>query len=292
MEWHTQSAYVTGRGHLAQNLPCQDRTCTMTRNGVTAVALSDGAGSAPMSQEGAACAVQTVCELLCEEFERYSTTAAAHEMRTELLTVVRDGIVRRAQQLGVHYTALACTLLAVAVKGDRYLLFHLGDGVIGYQKNGKLLVASSPDNGEFANTTVFVTSSRALASARVMRGIQPAMEGFLLMSDGCEAAMYHKTRKKLAPLAGHLFLRAELLNAQIAEKQLEKLLQTLISGCTTDDCSMALLSRTTNTFGHWEKLNHQQQAAVLGIMTQNRNRRRRMIRRYAVAFGVKTSSAG
>ena len=104
--------------------------------------------------------------------------------------------------------------------------------------------------------------------------------------------MYHKTRKKLAPLAGHLFLRAELLNAQIAEKQLEKLLQTLISGCTTDDCSMALLSRTTDTFGHWEKLNQQQQAAVLGIMTQNRNRRRRMIRRYAAAFGVKTSSAG
>ena len=218
MEWHTQSAYVTGRGHLAQNLPCQDRTCTMTRNDVTAVALSDGAGSAPMSQEGAACAVQTVCELLCEEFERYSTTAAAHEMRAELLTVVRDGIVRRAQQLGVHYSALACTLLAVAVKGDRYLLFHLGDGVIGYQKNGKLLVASSPDNGEFANTTVFVTSSRALASARVMRGIQPAMEGFLLMSDGCEAAMYHKTRKKLAPLAGHLFLRAELLDAADCRK--------------------------------------------------------------------------
>ena len=134
-----------------------------------------------MSQEGAACAVQTVCELLCEEFERYSTTATAHELRTELLTVVRDGIVRRAQQLGVHYSALACTLLAVAVKGDRYLLFHLGDGVIGYQKNGKLLVASSPDNGEFVNTTVFVTSSRALASARVMRGSQLAMEGFLVI---------------------------------------------------------------------------------------------------------------
>ena len=40
------------------------------------------------------------------------------------------------------------------------------------------------------------------------------------------------------------------------------------------------------------ELNQQQQAAVLGIMTQNRNRRRRMIRRYAAAYGVKESCAG
>ena len=52
-------------------------------------------------------------------------------MRQFLLSDVRDSIQHRAEALGAEKNDLACTLLAVAVRGNAYLLFHVGDGVIG-----------------------------------------------------------------------------------------------------------------------------------------------------------------
>lgn len=279
--WHTQTVAAIGRGHLRQGLPCQDRTWSLEKNGVTAIALADGAGSAPLSQEGAACAVQAACEVLCGQFDILSTTASPMEMRRAVLSAVRGAIAVRARELQVCPADLACTLLAVAVRGDRYLLFHVGDGVICYQKNGKPLVASAPSNGEFANTTTFVTSPEALCRARVLRGVQQQAEGFLLMSDGCEAALYHKRLSRPAPLVSRIMQRTELMNGQASAQWLHTLLQELIAQRTQDDCSIAVLTRRTASFADWQKMTQRQQAAALGITTQNQNKRRRLLRRYA-----------
>lgn len=50
--WKTQVDHVTGRGHQRQGMPCQDRVLAMEKNGVTVVALADGAGSAPPVARG------------------------------------------------------------------------------------------------------------------------------------------------------------------------------------------------------------------------------------------------
>ena len=290
--WHTQSAVVTGRGHRLRQLPGQDRTFTLEENGVTAAALADGAGSAPLSHEGAEQAVRTACRVLCRQFEVFSGPASAFEMRRTVLEAVQAAICRRAEELGTRPAALACTLLAVAVKGDRYLVFHVGDGVIGYQRDGVVRVASGPRNGEFANTTTFVTSLDALPRSRALRGRQPGLEGFVLMSDGCEAALYHKGREKLAPLVGRLLQRAELFSPEVSEGQLRAVTGEVIARRTQDDCSLVLVSRRTDTFGRWEKLTQRERAAVLGIATQNRNRRRRMIRRYGALYGATAKKNG
>ena len=285
--WHTQSTVVTGQGHRLRQLPCQDRTFTLERNGVTAAALADGAGSAPLSHEGAEEAVRAACRVLCEQFDTFSGPATPFEMRRAVLEAVQGAILRRAQALDTRPDALACTLLAVAVRGDRYLLFHVGDGVIGYQKEGVVRVASRPMNGEFANTTTFVTSRDALARSRVLRGSQPELEGFVLLSDGCEAALYHKGKARLAPLVGRLFQRAALLAPAVSAGQLRAVTEEILSRRTLDDCSLVLLTRRSGTFGRWERLTQRERAAVLGIATQDRNRRRRMIRRYRALYGAR-----
>lgn len=284
--WHIQDAVVTGRGHLLRQQPGQDRTFSLTRNGVTAAALSDGAGSAPLSHEGAEQAVRAACEVLCGQFETFSGPATPFEMRRAVLEAVQAAIRRRARELDTHPSALACTLLAVAVQGDRYLVFHVGDGVIGYQKEGVVRVVSRPQNGEFANTTTFVTARDALVKSRVLRGRQPELEGFVLLSDGCEAALYHKGKEKLAPLVGRLFQRAELLSQEVSRQWLRAVIEGPVAHRTQDDCSLLLLSRQTESFGHWARLTQREQAAVLGVATQNRNRRRRMIRRYRALYGA------
>ena len=232
--WQTQTDRVTGRGHQRQGMPCQDRVLSMERNGVTAIALADGAGSAALSHEGAECAVQAVCELLCENFDALFSAQSSAEVRHFLLSGVRDRIRERARELNAECGQLACTLLAVAVRGDAYLLFHVGDGVIGYRKSGKLLVASAPQNGEFANTTTFVTSPDALMHSRALRGVQPRIEGFFLMSDGCEAALYHKGKRKLAPLISKPFLRLQLLSSGTSQEMLEAVMERIIAKRTQD----------------------------------------------------------
>ena len=93
--WQTQIDRVTGRGHQRQGMPCQDRVLSMERNGVTAIALADGAGSAALSHEGAECAVQAVCELLCENFDALFSAQSSAEVRHFLLSGVRDRIRER-----------------------------------------------------------------------------------------------------------------------------------------------------------------------------------------------------
>lgn len=279
--WKTQIDRVTGRGHQRQGMPCQDRVLAMERNGVTVVALADGAGSAPLSHEGAECAVQTACTMLCERFDELFNAHRPAEVRQFLLSGVRDSIQRRAEALGAEKDDLACTLLAVAVRGDAYLLFHVGDGVIGYQKSGKLRVASVPQNGEFANTTTFVTSPDALLHSRALRGNQPQIEGFVLMSDGCEAALYHKGRNRLAPLLHKLFQRLQLLDGEASQMMMGAVMEHAIAERTQDDCSMALLVRKKDPFDAWLQMTQREKAQVLGIATGNRNRRRRAIRQYA-----------
>ena len=83
--WQTQTDRVTGRGHQRQGMPCQDRVLSMERNGVTAIALADGAGSAALSHEGAECAVQAVCELLCENFDALFSAQSSAEVRHSAL---------------------------------------------------------------------------------------------------------------------------------------------------------------------------------------------------------------
>ena len=284
--WHHQWASVRGAGHREQGLPCQDRVRTLERNGVTAAALADGAGSARLSQVGAEIAVQLACQILCRDFTELSTNATPFTMRKAILEPIRAEIRNWADSHGVSSRDLACTLLAVAVRGDQYLVFHVGDGVIGYRKNGQMLVASHPDNGEFCNCTTFVTSRDAMLKSRVIRGSSSEIDGFFFLCDGCEPALFDKRRGRLAPICGNLIRRAELLDPQIAREQLEEVLSMAIAARTRDDCSLVLLTRRTEQFRPWGQLTQREQARVLGIRTQDRNRRRRMIRHYAREYGA------
>ena len=287
--WHTQTAVCTGRGHRLHQLPGQDRTAQYSENGVTAIALADGAGCASLSQFGANCAVQTVCQLLCRKFDRLYASSSPQIFRREVVETVQQAIAQRAEQLGAMSADLACTLLAVAVKEDSYLLFHIGDGVIAYQKQGKLQIASHPVNGEFSNTTTFVTSKQALLNARVLRGTQPQLDGFILMSDGCEQTLYRKPTVKhiaaVAPILELFLQRAELLQPQISEQMLQSVLEDQIAQHTFDDCSLAILSRSGKHLRQWNRLQPQQQALILNIATQKRSRRRHKIHRLYQLWG-------
>ncbi|WP_104733016.1 protein phosphatase 2C domain-containing protein [Helicobacter felis] len=139
---------------------------------------------------------------------------------------------------------LASTLLVVAIKGDAFLLLHLGDGICGVLKERTLAVASHPDNGEFGNETTFTTSKDAPLSARVFKGklSNKNFTGFVLMSDGAGESFYkNKERTLVTVLQDYMNVaRTPGMRDQVQDS-LKILLETKVKEKTFDDCSVIML---------------------------------------------------
>lgn len=244
-EFHHQ---VRGRGHELGGTRGQDRTAYLSRRGVQVLCLADGAGSAASSEFGAQAVVDEGCEMLAERFEDFVSSESAEESRREILDRLRDRLGQVASKHDCAVTALASTFLGVAVCKDRFVVVHVGDGVIGYMKHGELRVISGPDNDEFANQTTFVTSANAAASMRLFRGSLDDVAGFIQMSDGTSASLYDYRGKALAPACARLIeavsaARAAQTRNPVHQKRLRKFVDVRLRQATKDDCSIGILAR-------------------------------------------------
>lgn len=241
--WKMSGCYHKGRGHARMKLPCQDRIAALSKKGVRVAALADGAGSASYSREGAQLVVTYATEYITEHFDEMLASTTAGVVKKGLLDHLRKRLEEEACALGCAFEALASTLLFAAVKKDRFLIGHLGDGVIGYLKDGRIHVASAPDNGEYANTTYFVTSASAYARLRLIKGRLDEIDGFVLMSDGCAESFYHVSERHLVPVTARILKWNCILNNREFRKILSQMFREIIVKKTTDDCSMIMLSK-------------------------------------------------
>jgi Protein phosphatase 2C len=244
-EFHHQAR---GRGHLLDGTRGQDRTGYLSRGGVQAMCLADGAGSASHSEHGAEALVNEGCRLLAERFTDFVTSDDGLQVKLDILQCLRDRLKAIAGRRECELENLAATFLAVAVSGNRFVIVHVGDGVIGYVKNGELRVASAPDNDEFANQTTFVTSRDAASRMRLSRGSLDGVSGFVLMSDGTASSLYNWRTKELAPACAKLVTlvgsaSTRQVNNPAHHKYLRKLIDTRIRRATKDDCSIGILGR-------------------------------------------------
>lgn len=254
MLWKSVCCAVQGRGHAKNNIPCQDKVAKLESNGVSVIVLADGAGSAKFSHFGAECVVNGVAEFIAEKFFDIIAQEDGRKVTQELLTFTLNLLENEANLRGCTIKDLASTLLVAAVSDENFFLAHLGDGVIGYLNDTGLKTVSVPDNGEFANETFFVTSTNAAAHLKIFKGELKSICGFVLMSDGTEQSLYHKRSKTLAPAIKRLMHRTCLVDAEILTPQLEDALNSVVAANTQDDCSIALLARTSEQLPPLETL--------------------------------------
>jgi hypothetical protein len=100
---------------------------------------------------------------------------------------------------------LACTLLLGIVAPTGAVFAQIGDGAWVVEKDGELVPATWPQNGEYANITTFITTESALNSMYFVRltGTISAVAGF---SDGLQAlALCFATRQAHAPFFKPMF---------------------------------------------------------------------------------------
>jgi len=163
-QWKVAGASVTGFAHEADGTVCQDaHAIATTRNGWFVAVLSDGAGSARYSDASARLISHALVAQLANRLDQDNGNGLDE-------TLLRDWIGRgveevrhqlRTSTLGTEHDLhdLHATLLGVAAGPNWGLFFHIGDGVGCATTMNDLAtsIISSPENGEYANETYFVT---------------------------------------------------------------------------------------------------------------------------------------
>lgn len=278
--WHFTECAIQGRGHIKSGTPCQDKTMVLHKNNVFIITLADGAGSAQYSHFGAASIIEAVSSVLAERFDRYFSEENAHVVTSNIYKNYSDVLLELSNELNCKIQDLASTLLFVAVKDERFILGHIGDGIIGYVKNDQIKIASFPNNGEFSNETQFATSKNAHHYMNMIKGELNGITGFILMSDGTADSLYNKREKKLADVIKKIIKLSILLPKNKIDEILYKSFQKSVIQSTFDDCSMAVMSLNVANFNGFLQCNIEQKCGILNIINSNRDRNLR-VQRYS-----------
>lgn len=229
-----------GKSHIKANLPCQDKVFSYNspKTNTHIIALADGAGSAKLSHIGAEICTKLIVSNLKNNFEKYFNNPNAAKIKRAIINRILSTLTIAAQKYNCQLRDLASTLLCVAVKNENFIMLHIGDGIIGYLKNDELYLASSGENGEFANTTFFTTTKNV--SMQLKKGDLGAINGFILMSDGAQESLFDKKNKYLAPILKSILERAKN-NPILTQKALQHSFDTIIKDKTKDDCSICIM---------------------------------------------------
>lgn len=273
MTWNMVQCAVQGRGHLSSGTPCQDKTFSIVKEACSVCALADGAGSACFSHFGAEAVTQKICNYIAENFDLFINEEKGVSVKKSILKSIGECLESLCDEKSCSVKDLASTLLFVAEKAGMFIICHIGDGVIGYVKEGEVLVASHPENGEFANTTVFTTSSNAIASMKLIKGTLNQISGFILMSDGAEASFYNKREKVLSPSLARLIKLASVCDVNYMSQKLNIAFENLVKQKTSDDCSIVLMSQEVGGRGYTD-LPAKDKCELLGLANTRVSRKR------------------
>jgi serine/threonine protein phosphatase PrpC len=202
MRWRIAKASVIGTGHIKADMPCQDSHYVRVVGDTLIVAVSDGLGSAAHSEIGSALACEVATEYVAQQLiqatparwqqlvQTLSGTAGTEPAYADILhaafVTARQALEDEATRQAVALRDYACTLLMIVVTPHHWHSLHIGDGaLVGLYADDSVQTLSLPDNGEFINVTVPLTSSEYLSHMRAHHKHE-GLTGVAAVSDGVQ----------------------------------------------------------------------------------------------------------
>ena len=174
--WRVISACVRGTGHIRAGLPCQDSVYSRADlpGGALVAAVADGAGSAPLSDIGSALAARESVEAARLSMLHTSADISKSYLRATAhasVLIARSALHREARRRGRNVRDFATTLILSISAGDFLATAQIGDGaVVVSDQSGRYSLFTTPQRGEYANVTQFLTSADALDSLELKTG--------------------------------------------------------------------------------------------------------------------------
>jgi len=185
--WQVVHARAIGTSHINSGMPCQDAAgWRRLPSGFLAIALADGAGSAPQAETGAKLAVAmslAALENIPANGNTFSADTWAGHIRTAFESA-RAALEDEALSSGASFRNYATTLICVIAGRDGLVIGQVGDGaVVARTPLGDLFTLTEPQRGEYANETIFLTMPDALDRGN-FQAIELDLAGLAVMSDG------------------------------------------------------------------------------------------------------------
>jgi hypothetical protein len=204
--WRVIGGSVQGTSHISDAIPCQD-ACDIWNfksdgSSVVVAAVADGAGSAKNGGDGARLAVEKASKIAVDTW--YLPDRDVERFFFDLYSQTLDHLRRYAEAHGLELKECACTLLiAILIDGKGYFA-QVGDGAWVVEVRNRFECATWPQQGEFANETIFLTSEKALETIQIVeedRGIT-FFSGF---TDGIQRlALHYASRSAHPPFFNYL----------------------------------------------------------------------------------------
>lgn len=252
-DWFVVSEAVVGLMHRRATppLPCQDAFCISNSPRVTLL-VSDGAGSAAVSEIGANAVVNSCQRLLftlddqiAELLDRSDEPEIVFSRRFALRLVKHamgtlEDISRQQRREIKDYR---CTFLALIV-GKEYLLWiKVGDGALVVEQGNELFTLGELGKGEFANQTTFIDDKLTPDSVQFGTVSSAYISGLAAMSDGSAERLVSNDGSRVAGRMAEFFI--QLRKDSLSRTSLTDFLHDKDSwrGTSGDDKCLALAAR-------------------------------------------------
>jgi hypothetical protein len=166
-EWAACGASVTGSMHQRRGLGCDDAYSYGVARDFVIAAVADGAGSVSgTSAWGAYVACQSVLGDAMQPAFIDGFRSASIDHADKLVRWLFDGALarvhRQADAMGLDVTLLSTTLCVAVAHRELAVFGQVGDGVIAVDRAGRIETLLVERKVEYANTTSFIQSDRAL----------------------------------------------------------------------------------------------------------------------------------
>jgi len=152
---------VIGTSHIQTKQPCQDYASGRILDADTIVLVcADGAGSASRSEVGSRFVCTSLLNIIATALENgLSLKDITRERVVEWHGTVSSPAESGGVSENVDLREFATTILTAIVGPSNALFSHIGDGVIVYGEGDEYRTPFWPQQGEYANTTYFLTGS-------------------------------------------------------------------------------------------------------------------------------------
>ena len=249
--WRWVGASVRGTSHVRDGTPCQDASLIRVAGEgpdgrVLVLVCSDGAGSAAVSDEGSWRAVRSVVASATNYVADGGRVAAVDENTlADWFRLAAWQLQEEADAEGRPVRDYACTLLCAVIDREAAAYAQLGDGAIVAGCGDNIETVFWPQQGEYANTTFFITAPEHLERVQVRTGAE-VPERVALITDGLQNIALRMAERVAHPgFFGPLFqdlLREPEGEVEALQQPLHDFLDSPQVNARTDDDKSLLLA--------------------------------------------------
>ncbi len=230
-------ASVTGPSHTKNNIVCQDAwDHAYIGETMAVIAVSDGLGSASMSDMGASLAVRSCVERVKYYFETQISDGIFlgditknDGILKDAVRYARNKIIESARELDIDKRDLACTIILILIQDNTVSVAQIGDGAVVGEISGELCVLSLPGYSEYVNEVVPITHDSWEENLNITQNIRNVV-CLAAFTDGCQRGVLIKKGDSHEPFAAFfdpLFRYAcSVTDTHIAGKEISGLLSS------------------------------------------------------------------